>query len=464
MKKNKIPLSDEAPLEKEERLSAEEIALLRTQEDRSGVDPFDTSDRAHAARFAKRNPLLIVSAIVIVLALLASAVLGIFLWMRYASTQPSTADFTLRLGENEQKIAYDYVMRDGVLFLDARKLFGFAGMITLGSDERIKFASADGQYLRFEHDSPLAVINGSEVEMSAKAVVNKDECLVPYSFLQKVITQGLSIQWEITTNVITVKRQKYSDTLEGAAMLFSSNGFEILRTLNTTPKKEITVEDYPIDITPYLSYINPTSLPDMLVLANKQHALGPDYRPTDLVALEGIGIRSKDTSQSLRGTAAYALKAMLAAMAVEAPTATRDLIVTSSYRSYDYQKKLFDGYVAGHMAEGMSYEQAVTAASAYSSRPGESEHQTGLCFDFIMDGGKLDTDFENTEAFSWLSENAYLYGFILRYPIPPSGSYEEPHPITGYSYEPWHYRFVGRDAALTIHESEITFEEYLELN
>lgn len=459
MKKKQPPLCEEEPL------SAEEIALLGTLEDRSTLPPHDTSDRAGALRFAKRNPLLIVSAIVILLALIASAVIGIVLWVRYAKSQPSTADFTLILGEEEQKISYGYAMRDGILFLDARKLFGFAGMITLGSDERIKFASPDGQYLRFEHDSPLAVINGAEVEMSAKAVVNKNECLVPYSFLDKVISRGLTIQWEITTNVITVKRQKYSDTLEPAALLFSSDGFEILRSLKSTDTKEITVDDYPIDITPYLSSINPTGMPDMLVLANKQHALGEDYAPSDLVVLNTIGIRSKDESQQLRSPAAYALKAMLTAMATEAPTAIKDLIVTSSYRSYAYQNWLFyDVYVSKHMAEGMTREQAEAAASAYSSRPGESEHQTGLCFDFIMDGGQLDTDFENTEAFTWLSENAHLYGFILRYPVPPSGSYEEPHPITGYSYEPWHYRFVGRDAAVTVYESQITFEEYLELN
>ena len=70
--------------------------------------------------------------------------------------------------------------------------------------------------------------------------------------------------------------------------------------------------------------------------------------------------------------------------------------------------------------------------------------------------GKLTTAFENTEAFAWLAKNAYKFGFILRYPKGKEN-------ITGYTYEPWHYRFVGREAATDIHVGELTFEQYLQL-
>jgi LAS superfamily LD-carboxypeptidase LdcB len=133
-----------------------------------------------------------------------------------------------------------------------------------------------------------------------------------------------------------------------------------------------------------------------------------------------------------------------------------DVFVTSSYRSYSYQKGLYEGYVNKHMAEGMSREDAEVAASRYSARAGESEHQTGLCLDFTTDsiGGSVDEDFEGTSAFAWLSQNAYRFGFILRYPADKVA-------VTEYDYEPWHYRFVGRAAATEIYFGSLCLEEYL---
>ena len=110
------------------------------------------------------------------------------------------------------------------------------------------------------------------------------------------------------------------------------------------------------------------------------------------------------------------------------------------------------------MAEGMTREEAEREASSYSARPGESEHQTGLCLDFTTSkmGGQLNESFEKTDAFKWLSQNAYKYGFILRYP-------KDKVALTGYDYEPWHYRFVGRQAASEMREYGQCLEEYLEM-
>ena len=92
----------------------------------------------------------------------------------------------------------------------------------------------------------------------------------------------------------------------------------------------------------------------------------------------------------------------------------------------------------------------------YSARPGTSEHQTGLCVDFMTNTmTELDNSFERSRAFEWLTENAYRFGFILRYP-------KDKEDVTGYNYESWHYRFVGRSAATVIHEKNETLEEYLE--
>ena len=104
----------------------------------------------------------------------------------------------------------------------------------------------------------------------------------------------------------------------------------------------------------------------------------------------------------------------------------------------------------------MSLEDARKVVLSYSAAPGTSEHQTGLCLDFTTTKmqGNLTEKFEEEPAFAWLSQNAYKFGFILRYP-------QSKVAITGYSYEPWHYRFVGREAATDIYYSGLSLEEYL---
>ena len=132
------------------------------------------------------------------------------------------------------------------------------------------------------------------------------------------------------------------------------------------------------------------------------------------------------------------------------------VFVTSAYRSYEYQQTLFEKYILTEMAEkGISREEAEAIVSATSAREGESEHQSGLCVDFIQNGKlELENSFEKTRAFEWLTKNAHKYGFILRYP-------KNKEEITGYTYEPWHFRYVGIDAATVIYEDNICLEEYL---
>ena len=92
----------------------------------------------------------------------------------------------------------------------------------------------------------------------------------------------------------------------------------------------------------------------------------------------------------------------------------------------------------------------------YSARPGTSEHQTGLCMDLIVGGANpvLDESFADHACYRWLVENAHKFGFILRFP-------KGKETVTGYSYEPWHYRFVGVEAATEIYRRGITLEQYL---
>ena len=451
---------------KEESLSREELVMLRAQiqnsgEDRSKLPPHDTSDRANAVRFAKRNPLFIASMITILLLLIAAMIFGGIMLAKHLASRPNTSDFTIYLGTEAYEMPYEEAMRDGTLYVDMKKIATFAGMITSGSEQRVKFTASSDQYLRFENDSEFAVISGSMVEMSTRAVVNKDVCLVPITFLQKVVSQGIKCKVDTQHNVIKITRQLYQDSKAPAELLFVTDGFTVIQAIKPIKQEEIGPDAYPIDIAPYLAYIAPANANDYLVLVNKQNALEASYEPSDLVGLmsDEISVASKNSSLQLRRDAAYALKAMMLAMEAENPALIEDLLVTSAYRTYQYQEGLYQGYVREYMAGGMSEAEAMAEASKTSARAGESEHQTGLCFDFITKwmNGNLDERFETTLAFEWLKENAHLYGFILRYPADKVAE-------TGYSYEPWHYRFVGREAAVEIYNSGMCLEEYLALN
>lgn len=172
------------------------------------------------------------------------------------------------------------------------------------------------------------------------------------------------------------------------------------------------------------------------ILVNKYLSLGEDYIPENLEEIPTIYARSGMTLVDVA-------KDAFVKMAQKAKEENHPVLAMSSYRSYDYQTNLYKRYVAN---------DGVEAADTYSARAGFSEHQTGLCVD-VYDG-KIDyTNFETTESFQWMQENAHKYGFILRFP-------KGKEHITGYQYESWHYRYVGVKIATYIHEHNITFEEY----
>lgn len=205
-----------------------------------------------------------------------------------------------------------------------------------------------------------------------------------------------------------------------------------------------------------------------LLLANKKNALGEGYAPSDLVAInKAFTMQDSSKEYKLQAKAAEAVEKMLRAMHTAGYT---DVLVTSAYRTYAYQKNLFDYYISVEKGKNPNLSQAELESKVltYSAKPGTSEHQTGLCVDLFVsscmrelenyghEGTKNDVGFAETEAFKWLKTHAHEYGFILRYP-------EDKVNITGYQYESWHYRYVGIDAAYEISQNGLTLEEYIAL-
>ncbi len=171
---------------------------------------------------------------------------------------------------------------------------------------------------------------------------------------------------------------------------------------------------------------------DYNMIVNKYYYLDKSYVPSDLVDVNSTYAYYGNSCRK------EVLDAFIK-MYNDAKLENLQLIINSSYRSYESQDELWsyrkDNY-------GIEY------ADAYAARPGYSEHQTGLALDLDRYPAK-----NNEEAYDWLAKNAYKYGFILRYP-------KEKEDITGYKYEPWHYRYVGTEVAQKIFEEGISLEEY----
>ncbi len=181
-----------------------------------------------------------------------------------------------------------------------------------------------------------------------------------------------------------------------------------------------------------------------LVLVNKQHPI-PDGYEFELGTISG--------SMQCDERVISPLLDMLKAARAEGV----NLIVCSPYRDIDRQTMLFGNKVDRYMGGGMSYMDAYNLASQAVTVPGSSEHQIGLAVDIITDGySSLDEGFGDTAAGKWLADNSAQYGFILRY---PSGKEE----ITSIEYEPWHFRYVGVDAANVITDNNLCLEEFWNL-
>jgi D-alanyl-D-alanine carboxypeptidase len=172
--------------------------------------------------------------------------------------------------------------------------------------------------------------------------------------------------------------------------------------------------------------------------------LGPDYKPPDLVSVSSANVAGGGL---IRKVAIDDLRAMAAA----ARKNGSPIKVLSPFRSYKQQVSLFKSYAG---ADYHNFDSAIT----YSARPGHSEHQTGLAIDFGSVGDtQLTSNWEVTRAGGWMAKNAWKYGWLMSY---PDGKKD----LVCYRYEPWHYRYVGRDLAAKIHESGLTIREYLWAN
>lgn len=335
-------------------------------------------------------------------------------------------------GQNKEKNAATLLQKDGVTYVCAQDV---SQSVTQLSPTLFEVKLNGGDLCFFSTQVSDFFKNNKLGYLNNLPYVSEEKLFLPLSAVEETLTK------EAAENAFTTVIATVSAAPSLPADLSAQEYFNIL---TQTPALKL-------DHSAYESYINPANRDGYLVLANATHALDKDYVPQNMVYVERARYSEPNYRAKLVESAAKSLDAFLReAYAV----GYNDITVTSGYRSYADQEFRFNTKVNSLRGEYNTLEAAQAAAATVIQWPGKSEHQTALACD-MHNLPAASTDFAKTEAATWLRENAHNFGFILRYP-------EDKTEITGISFEPWHFRFVGRYHATRIHLLNLTLEEYVE--
>ncbi len=307
--------------------------------------------------------------------------------------------------------------------------------------------SANSEYtgnntVHFNFESNEISVNGSVQMLQGAAFIQNNEFYFPYEFIESYV-RGINIDKSIDGN-----HTEISITKTSPEVYFGGSSNDSLATPEFSdyfPDSQ-SIHKYTIDVSAYEKYISPEDGDKYLILVNKTNMLSEDYVPKDLTNVETN--KSKPVQQ-ICFDAAMALKAML--MAADAD-GFGDLVVDTGYRSYSYQSSLYNSRLNINLTK-YDTDEAERITSETIIYPGTSDHQTGLAIDIHNLPQPMQT-FANSEEYKWLVEHCADFGFILRYP-------QTKENITGVKYEPWHFRFVGREHAQIIMTEGLTLEEYV---
>ncbi len=231
-------------------------------------------------------------------------------------------------------------------------------------------------------------------------------------------------------------------TKEHYTVQLNKNNSEVDKNIHSSKKTASFIESSHISgkYNKYLEIYNNNK--ELLILANRNNPLPESYIPDLKYICSG---RLEASSKLYDG---------LVQMLEDAKLQGYSYWIASAYRSAERQQQLVDEDVYAFMTQGMSYDNALEEVYRETMPAGCSEHQTGLALDILCSGNSvMDASQKNEPANKWLRENCYKYGFILRYP-------EDKSSITGVNFEPWHFRYVGKEAAKFITKNNITLEEF----
>ena len=335
------------------------------------------------------------------------------------------------------------------VYVPFRKVFENMGaqIFYRSRDKQILALSRDGDEIYHYVGSNKVVFNGVEKTLANPSILHNDETYIPLELLEQTLyPDGILYENQMMNIQKYMGNSDYNKIIQDVLDFSKNKGFypeRFHRYINYHVKKpNIGMQDVLNTVnmgldSPFYQNIDVIVYPNELtVLVNKYNQLPSGFEQAGLVEVSRE-YKTNDGRQYLLTSIAYENYKL---MADAAKADGLSMQIVSAYRTESYQRNLYNTRLN---------TTGRTNADNYTARPGHSEHQTGLAVDI----GTTKGTFEYTSEFKWLQAHAHEYGFILRYPKGKEW-------ITGYSYEPWHYRYVGRDAAKIIWEQGITYEEY----
>ncbi len=350
------------------------------------------------------------------------------------------------MGEDAVAEKYPSYELGSVSYINMTAIADICSMTVSGSHGALRFGSGDSEYAEFSAGKSSATVNGENVSMGECAVERDPGSIwIPLEFARTLFAWGVRIEVDEEKATVSVKRN--ADVIK-----FAVKGATGLGPVDEDPDLGQDVDlGFKTDLSAYEQYMNPEDRDAYLILVNKQNHIDGNFIPENLIPIENT--RTDRAKEHMVETAEKALEAMFIELYA---AGYKDVSVTSGYRSYAKQESLFNSYYARDRARYPDWtdQQVKDHVLTYSAYPGTSEHQTGLCCD-MHNLGAADVAFAKKEAYKWLEENCWKFGFILRFP-------EDKVDITGYSFEPWHYRFVGRYHANAMRQRGMCLEEYVE--
>jgi len=366
-----------------------------------------------------------------------------------ASEQRDNIQSGFMIEFNGEYSDYSGVISDNTHYVPLRRVFEKMGSVIFyrKRDRQILALTRDGDIICHNVGSNSIIINGELKVFENPSILENNEAYISIEMLTAALcpdgisydNQKLNIQKQIFNN-------EYHIVIKDVLALCQNSNFypeRFQRYINyhiKNPAYSMQEVIFRVNLGldyPFYENIKTIEEPyELLVLVNKYNQLPTDFKQYNLVNMSRE-YTVNDGKEYLLAATAYEKYIQMSEAAKKDGLSLR---VVSAYRTEAYQRSL---YINKLNKSGKVY------ADNYSARPGHSEHQTGLAVDISC----TKVSFENTSEFKWLHNHAHEYGYILRYPKGKEW-------ITGYAYEPWHYRYVGSDAAGIIREEGITYEEY----
>ncbi len=432
------------------KLTPEQAAINRQRRER---EKYYAKKRRAAAKKLFLTRLALFAAVFVIMAAVCAGLF--FLSLNHVASADSSR-YTYHIGEDKYTLPYSKAVRDGRVYVSFTAVAEMCDFVPMGSktdDLTYVIKGEDEEKIRFIIDSREVYVNGVEARLAAECYFENDELYVPVSFVDAYF-KGLTVEINedkhaveisrVITNLNEKGKLPKGEVAEYASLSLLLQSTQAMKPLNESEQTMAQMPDlgFVNNLTMYEEYMNPGNTDEYLILVSPDHTLDSTYVPQDLYFTEATRQDGR-AKQQLRLYAMMALEAMFMEMK---SAGFDDVSVTSAYRSYSYQEQIFNQYLAQN---NYDYEKV----ASFSNPPGSSEHQTGLCVD-MHNLPSASAAFANEAAYTWLRENCWKFGFILRYP-------QDKTEITGITFEPWHYRYVGRYHAQRMYQSNMCLEEYV---